>query len=127
MKTNIKTVSEVIQEQYEYLKKIGGVAELQEADDRYNNLNQELIKSYANEYGEAWLGRINCCSKNKPMFVKYIGQKIYNFDYDFCIPKSDEQLSELLNRWNNCSPCEKLLRYISNRIKELGGIEFLWT
>jgi hypothetical protein len=103
---------------------------LPEADDRLNDLNRQLIRAYADEYGTAWLGQINY-TPDKPLW-KWDGGFVYNWGASFVIPCYDETLHKLiLDRRNalytgTADDAVRVAR-ILNRIEDLGGEHLLWT
>ncbi|MGE4353519.1 MAG: hypothetical protein AB7D36_05495 [Oscillospiraceae bacterium] len=134
----MKTVESLQQEQRDYIAHSGGYYELREADDVYNDLNREQIIAFAREHsGEAWLGNINyydeqrkniAAGRESP-YKKYTGQRIYNFEYSFCIPAPNEKLSDLIRSWNtpgNEKDMWNTISAITKLIAMLDGIQFIW-
>lgn len=121
------TVSETRLEELKHLQcsyaaSIGGLMELREADDTWNEYNVKIIKEFAKLHPGCVLGKFNE-SETTP----YTGQKIYNFGCDFIIPAEDERLQELLKRRNDEGYTDlSSLMKIQKRIKTAGGIVFIW-
>ena len=122
--------SQEIQNKLHMLKKLqnvyavsqGGVLALKEADDIWNDLNREIIKLYAEINPGCQLGLFD-----KTVTKPYTGQKIYNFDYNFIIPKLDENLKKLIeNRLLAKNTGEDPIMEIHDKIEAIGGITFLW-
>ena len=98
-----------------------------------NDMNRKCIAAYSVDQNEAWLGKINLPDNKREKvidgtmspFEKYEGQTVLNFSCDFCIPKNDEYLGELIKDWNRNSDPE-LIRKIFNRIEELNGLYLFW-
>ena len=128
---------EVQEKKMRYIASIGGYAWLEEADDTYNDFNRAMIEAFKEDFGSAILGRINFCgeqhkaviSGERSVFEEYTGQKIYNFACDFVIPEKDDVLEGYIRNWNAgvYPKGVSLVELISERIKKLGGIQFLWT
>ena len=63
-----------------------------EADDIYNDFNRETIQAMVRRDGQAYLGGINyygedrerILAKERSVYEKYTGGKIYNFSCAFC-------------------------------------------
>lgn len=127
-------VEEILKEQRKYIIEQGRI---QEADETYNNFNREIIKSYANEHGKGYLGKINFYNDKErkkiargelSCYQEYVGQKICNFDYAFIVPVEDSDLQSMIQRWNSeLSNPTALINQIFNRIEVLGGLVFSWT
>lgn len=117
-----------------YLQAIGGVGALMEADDIYNDFNRETIQAMVRRDGQAYLGSINyygedrerILAKERSVYEKYTGGKIYNFCCAFCVPVPDEQLEELVRTWNETAPAS-MVDKIMHRVEAIGGVNFLWT
>lgn len=117
-----------------YLQAIGGVGSLMEADDIYNDFNRETIQAMVRRDGQAYLGSINyygedrerILAKERSVYEKYTGGKIYNFCCAFCVPVQDEQLEEMVRIWNETAPAS-MVDKIMHRVEAIGGVNFLWT
>lgn len=127
------------QEEHNYIRAIGGWLNLNEADDTQNSRNRAMIAAYREEHGSAYIGKINhyetraaIVSGEQSVYTEYTGQKVYNFGCDFCIAAPDEVLEQLIREWNTPdaalgSGAMKRVESITQRIEEIGGIQFIWT
>lgn len=134
----METLKEIQRKQIQYLAATGGVWALREADEKYNDMNREIIEAFKNAHGRAYLGKINfydderrrVASKQQSVYVEYTGQLVYNFGCAFVVPEKDEALENLIFDWNTDKPsvssCRGLIDAIMARIEELGGINFVW-
>ncbi len=117
----------------------GGFWELREADEYYNDLNRERIKAFWMIHGVAFLGDINIhdhekyervrAGSDKDIYTEYTGQLVYNFGCDFCVPAEDEELADLIRRWNRSEQLPKRMvdvESITGKIEAIGGIQFIW-
>lgn len=130
----MKTLNELKREEYEHVSNSGGWLGLHESDDTLNDLNRKQIAAFVQEHGAAWLGSVNFygdqCERIKSgaqsVYTEYTGQMVYNFDCAFCVPSPDEELGNLIRRWNSEYKAEAI-DAIMNRIDEIGGINLIWT
>ena len=76
-----------------------------------------------NYYGE---DRERILAKERSVYEKYTGGKIYNFCCAFCVPVQDEQLEEMVRIWNETAPAS-MVDKIMHRVEAIGGVNFLWT
>jgi hypothetical protein len=136
----MKTVEKYKQEQIMHVKRTGGYNALREADDIYNDFNREQIAAYHREHGFAYIGHINFydeeCKKiaageRLPYTAYKEGDMVYNFGCDFCIPTEDAILAALIKQWNTDGVAighnaMQSIIAITNRIDNIGGLQFLW-
>ena len=130
----MQTLKQLKSESYDHIRSIGGYLNLQESDNYNNGLNRKQIDAFKNEFGTAYLGKINYYEQDKqqviegtfPLFTEYTGQLVYNFEYSFCIPCIDDKLADSIRRWNT-SVSMATIDEIMDRIEEIGGINFIWT
>lgn len=105
-----------------YAASLGGLLCLSEADEVWNGYNRKIIKQYFKVHPNCRLG-----SFNKTFTEPYVGQKIYNFGYDFIVPEEDKTLSALLaGRLIDGHTDMASIMKIQNRIKATGGVVFIW-
>lgn len=98
-----------------------------EADHSLNDISRELIRALAAAHGgEAYLGAF----RGTGGLVRYQGQDVKNFQYDFCVPTNDIVLGELLQ----CRAQERpalthscLFDLMYERVALLGGHWLLWV
>lgn len=130
-------LSEIKEMQNAYIAASGGVLEIRESDDTYNDSNRDLIEAYKEKYGSAFLGSINfygdrresVVSGEKSVYEEYTGQPVYNFGCDFVVPTKDEKLEALVRDWNSGKSRYNgvsVIDTIMDRIQELGGSNLLW-
>lgn len=134
----MNAVRKIQKRQNDYLASTGGVWALREADEKYNDMNREIIDAFKNAHGTAFLGNINfygedrqkVASKQKSVYIEYAGQLVYNFGCAFVVPSKDDLLEDLICSWNadkkTASECRGLIDKIVDRIQEIGGINFVW-
>lgn len=108
-----------------YLTACGGAFGLREADEVYNGFNREMIEAMKLRYGKCFLGNVNLRVGEEPL-TEYIGQKIYNGEYSFCVPEKSTELEQLVFEWGRGNKL-KTLDEIGQLIKKLGGYNFIWT
>jgi hypothetical protein len=133
-------LEEVMKRQNDFLRKIGGPGALRETDSEYNDINRELISAFKDHHGKAYLGSINfynaertaVANGEKSVYEEYVGQMIYNFHCAFCVPAPDEELEEMIRRWNGAGDSSGVAPYvvkaetIANKIEAVGGINLIW-
>lgn len=85
-------LEKLIKEQQDYANRMGGLYELREADETYNDLNRKQIAAFYEQYGSAYLGSINYYDEQRErilagtesIFKEYTtGQMVYNFGCAF--------------------------------------------
>ena len=127
-----------IKDTINYLKMYDG--EPTEFDMSINIITARIPKAMYKDYGQCWLGKINLYTEDEKPF-KLIQYRVpcpkeaslYNFSFDFCIPKHDPTLEQMINdRANEPYPYSgtkdwEKLQAIFNRIKELNGIHLTWV
>lgn len=110
----------------DYVRSVGGILNLTEADETYNDFNREMIDAFKMIHKKCYLGNVNVYGdKPEKLIEEYTGQKIYNFSYSFCIPKHDEQLEKLIRDWNDTGNAN-LVDEITDRIEKIGGFNLIW-
>lgn len=118
------TVNEAKAAEMEYLRVWGRP---NEADFSLNDISRTLIQAMAAEHGgQAFLGAF----RGTEGLVPYQGQKITNFQFDFCVPTKDPVLGELLQcRAQERPPLTQscLFDMIYERVAALGGHWLLWV
>ena len=132
------TVRTLQTQQNNYLAATGGVWALREADERYNDMNREIIAAFKEAHGSAFLGKINfydekrrmVAAKQMSIYEEYTGQLVYNFGCSFVVPCKDPVLEDLISDWNGdkktASECQRSIDVIMDRLQELGGVNFVW-
>lgn len=131
-------VERVLRKQHEYFAVFGGVLNISEADEIYNDFNRELIEAMKRKFGKVFLGKINIydattrrdlLSGLRSACHEYQGELIRNNDCDFAVPVEDAKLDQMIRDWNDSERSGKLGRdakSITDRIEELGGVIFIW-
>ena len=113
-------LTDALDAQHNYLLCWGGP---NEADHSLNDISQVIIRALADEHdGCAYLGKIN-----KTSLTRYVGQPIFNFEYNFCVPTEDPTLLELLAQWQREPGRLDLFDSIWIQVKALGGQWLLWV
>lgn len=129
-------LDEIVERQNDYARRQGGIYTLNEADETYNDMNREQIAAFKEKHGAEFLGNINfygddraaVVAGEKNVYEEYVGQMVYNFECDFCVPCADEALAEIIRAWN--TPGRPLalseITHITDKIEALGGINLIW-
>lgn len=123
--------------QREHILRTGGWNALREADEIYNDLNRERIAAFKMWHGNMCLGditfsgekRLEIIAGRESVYRGYSGEKIYNFDCSFCVPKADRTLEEMIRAWNRDERLPKNgqdIARITKRIENLGGFCMVW-
>lgn len=122
--------------QNRYIRDSGGVLALRESDDYNNDLNRARIEAFRDLHGEVYLGQVNyyddqrkkVASGEIPALQKWDGSKIYNFGCAFAVPHFDEELNEMIRKWNTGGDAAsvKLVKQIVDRVEKLHGFNMLW-
>lgn len=128
-------LEEITRKQNNYVLANGGFHNLREANGIYNEMNREQIAAFKEQHGTAYLGKINyhddreaVIDGSKSVYVEYTGQMVYNAGCSFCVPYADEKLAELIRKWNRFSDKKDSagINAITNRIEQIGGLNFIW-
>lgn len=106
-----------------------------EFDKSINDISRDTIAAMKNENGACFLGKINLYDdeRKKPYtLVEYTGQKVYNFEYDFCLPCHDRQIETMIEErdkapYTGTAGDRSLVEGIINRINELNGRNLIWS
>lgn len=130
----MSTLKQLKSESYDHIRSIGGYLNLQESDGYNNGLNRKQIDAFKNEFGSAYLGKVNYYDDERQGIIKgtvsvlteYTGQDIYTFSCSFCVPCRDAQLENSIRNWNKSSSLATVDE-IFDRVEELGGILLIWT
>lgn len=122
----MKTVEDIKKELNIYIAQCGGILNIHEADEIFNDFSRKLIEAMKNQYGSAYLANSSKAGSDPNYkYVKYTGQKIYNAEYDICIPKPDERLLLLIYAWAN-DISDLTIEQIHSRLDKMGGTTLLW-
>jgi len=124
-----------IHEQNAYISASGGILNIKESDDTFNDLNREQITDMLEEHGKVFLGKINVSDENARKqildggspYTKYTGGFVKNFSCDFAVPKADKELASLLRCWVDGDTAVSVLDEITEKVSSLGGVMFIWT
>lgn len=123
--------------QYKYVAAVGGYCSICEADEDYNDYNRCIIDAMKTAYGRVFLGSINLDGAKRQevldgkssVYTEYVGQKIYNGGYEFCVPVADEELEQLIRGWNGDDRLPKKwvnVEAITGRVRDVGGEYLIW-
>lgn len=106
-----------------YVSMQGGLQNIKEADNKFNEFNREIIKACKKVHGKAYLIGFN----GQIIIKQYTNQKIYNFEYGMVTPvvPLDEAT---ISRVGNMGLTEALSVYgrLIDRINECGGSVLVW-
>lgn len=127
-----KTLKELSKETSSYLNFYQGTSEF---DKSINDISREKIKAMKKEHGICFVGKFNLYGderKKDYKLTEYTGQKIYNFEYTFCIPCHDSQIEKLITErdraeYTGSRDDFKRIDMIMDRIEELGGLNLFWS
>lgn len=130
----MSTLKQLKSESYDHIRSIGGYLNLQESDNYNNGLNRKQIEAFKDEFGAAYLGKVNYYDNERqgvikgtvPVLTEYKGETVFTFSCSFCVPCRDEQLEDSIRRWNKSSS-SATIDEIFDRVEELGGILLIWT
>ena len=113
----------------EYIKGSGGMSNIREADNKYNDLNRDIVNAIYDGFGSAYLLNVNYGengdTKEKVAWTEYTGQMVYNFEFAICVPRRNDALECLILEWRNKGSVATLSR-ISNCVSTCGGQELTW-
>jgi hypothetical protein len=115
-----------------YLITHGGTSEFNKL---INDVSRETIKAMKRECGTCYLGKINLYDndRKKPYkLVKYTGQKIYNFEYCFCLPCYDEEVERMIEErdkapYTGTAEDSRRVEAITERVQQIGGKHLFWS
>lgn len=129
-------LADVQSRRVDYIMRNGGMGGLREADDVFNDFNREELNAMVGKYGKIFIGKINFNDNSAreallaggDPFREYTGEKVYNFGCDYAIPTPDPALSDMIRKWNgpNCGEDAVGVSQIIDRIRDLGGVHFIW-
>lgn len=120
--------------QNRYIASVGGILSLPEADDEYNDFNRKIISAFKKLHPKAHLGNVSnyntlarqdLINGDIKALTEYDGGMVYNFGCDFIVPCYDEKLNDLIRDWNDEFKSAKV-DDIYDRVKNLGGVYFIW-
>lgn len=120
--------------QEKYIASIGGIDCLEEADEKYNDFNRDIIKAFHKQYPNTCIGSVNYYEQQRKDLIngtlkavcKYDGDKVCNFGCVFIVPEYNEELNELIRLWNVNPHDIKQVDEIIDKIQSVGGEFFLW-
>ena len=126
------SLAELEREENAYYRIHGRPTEL---DFSINDINRAKIETFVREKGACYLAkfhlRYGACFNPDNIFVRYQGQEVYNFEYDFALPSPDEAIASLIRL--NQDPANKgrdiaaLYEKICARMDAIGGILLHWA
>lgn len=105
-----------------------------EEDMTINDVSRKTIRAMHNDKGACWLGNINLHKENPRPFKLTqwtLETRVYNFQYDFILPKHDPIIETMINERDNApynakNDCASVTE-IMDRVTELGGIFLYWA
>jgi len=126
----VDTLTPARKELIDYIKQVGGLSYIREADNTYNDLNRNIIEAIKVSYGTAYLLNINYGknegdTQDEVLWTEYTGQVVCNFDYVICVPGKDEILENLISRWRYFGNPKTIPKIIS-RVETLDGESLTW-
>jgi hypothetical protein len=128
----MQTVKELSNETNNYLRYNEGTSEF---DMSINDISRATIAAMKNESGVCYVGKINLYDeerKKEYKLVEYTGQKVYNFEYAFCLPCYDAELERMINERDKAtytgSTADMIrVKAITERIYAVGGKYLFWA
>jgi len=130
----MKTLQEIKEIEFDFIKKLGGYWNLTEFDKCQNTITRCIIRAFKQERGQAWLGNINRHGINKPPYElrEYRKGMVYNFEYGFIIPCHDQALIDLIVErekapYTGTKDDIPRVDAIMERIYEIGGMSLIWV
>lgn len=127
------TLKECSKKTTEYLVTHEGLTS--EFDQSINDISRETIKAMKRESGVCYLGKINLYDddRKKPYkLTEYTGQRIYNFEYCFCLPCYDEVIERMIEERDKApytgtaEDCRRV-EAIADRVQQIGGKHLFWS
>lgn len=107
-----------------------------ECDVDLNDACRALVQAFADEHGEAWLGKINLYGDERhggaPVLWKWDDDVVLNFSCAFVCPKHDAELERLIRERDDATytgtkeDAERVDR-IMDRLAAVGGVHLFWT
>lgn len=132
--SGMATLKDAIHTQNQYIAAMGGILNIHESDDIYNDMNREQIARILDRHGKLYLGKINVDLEAKhdilsggSPFTEYTGGLVRNFSCDFAVPVADDELAALIRRWIGGDTAIPVLDGIINRVDQIGGVIIRWT
>ncbi len=121
-------LEDIIALETQYIQRFGNIISIPEADSYWNDLQRRKIETFHDKYGEAWLGEINRTKEHGDTWlVSFKGQKIFNFEYTFVIPKYDMRLLAMLQYHNRASQKMKDVAKLTDYIYSIDGKFLIWV
>lgn len=127
-----KSLDELNKEENDYYRIYGRPTEL---DFSINDINRAKIEAFVREKGSCYLAKFNLSYgvhfDPDHIFVRYEGQRVHNFEYDFALPSPDETIASLIrlnqNPANKNRDISNLHEKVCARLEEIGGILLHWA
>lgn len=97
-----------------------------ENQEELNDSNRQAICDMKKKYGKVFLGGLHPGDFGQPGLYEFQNERLYNFCCDFCIPKNDPEVRELIcavHDQKNFTAVDRLLE----RIRKLNGKIFIWS
>lgn len=110
--------------QREYVCSCGGFLGIKEADDTYNDLNRKILEAF-NDMNRGRAHFANLHKDEGSINLRAYENDIKNFDCDIAVPRFDEELQDLLNRYNDGDD-DVSYDTISEKVEQLKGFITIW-
>ncbi len=117
---------------YESWKEGGGCP--LEGDEMLNYTAHEVIRAYKDEFGAAWLGKINLYAedKGKPPVWEWDGGQVYNFGACFVLPAYDAEIERLIKErdaapYTGTKDDYARVDAITALVEQRGGDNLIWS
>ena len=128
-----------VYQQKKHIVAHGGIENIREADDEYNNLTREMAVAFSLWHPKVCFGNINHYGNEREEIVRAnsgvfhshpTNSTLQTFQYAFCIPEANDKLERAIVAWNSSDVLgDKAYQPISEitaDILRLGGMMLDW-
>lgn len=110
--------------QNDYIRSCGGILNIKEADETYNDLNRSILDAFDDQNsGETFIFSL-FGEKAKEGLRKY-ESPVYNFDCYFVVPKYNEELDRMVKEIGK-NKSEATYDKIMKKVEQLHGLSLVW-
>lgn len=117
------TIEQLEKMSFDYMKLHWSNGGASEFDKSINEISRAKIMVLNTIWDNVYLYKVNVYSENEIHCVKYTGQKIYNFSFDFALDHENKELISLMEDPKAYSDFAKIF----DRAGELGCVCFQWS
>jgi hypothetical protein len=109
----------------------GGTSEF---DKSINDISRDRIKAVKEKYGTCFMYKINKWDQTELTCVEFVGQKVFNFEFDLILPKRNEELIKLIDvrnapkteEYSNKRNMDEV-KAIFDIVEKNNGISLVWS